>query len=63
MEKELFTVFSFDNKVRSIYHVSATEDEVARTVEKLNKKSTFVTFKYVPLALIDLKEIEKEHLC
>ena len=62
MEKELFTIFSFDNRIRSMYHVSATEEEVAETVEKLNKKDTFVTFRYVPLALTSLEKIEKEHL-
>lgn len=63
MEKKLFTVFSFDNRIRNMYHVSATEEEVAKTVERLNKKSAFVTFRYVPLALTNLEEIEKEHLC
>lgn len=62
MEKKLYTVFSFDNRVRSMYHVSATEEEVRETVERLNKKSTFVTFRYVPLALTNLEKIEKEHL-
>lgn len=62
MEKKLYTVYSFDNKVRNMYHVSATEEEVAGMVERLNKKSAFVTFRYVPLALTSLEEIEKEHL-
>lgn len=57
MEKKLFTIYVCDNKVRNIYHVSATEEEVAKTVDELNKGNT-LTFRYVPLAITTLEDIE-----